>query len=94
MSDHIIGHIVHHFEVRENKFIVELDLLFTQLVIVGIDLIYHLSIKLHYPLKSLSYQASHRLIDLRNPCLLLLVLRLFLDLLLVLLEGLADREHL
>ncbi len=61
---HVIGNVIENLKIGMDKFVVELDFFFSQLVIITIDFIDQLSVEIDEPFESLPYQASHTLVNL------------------------------
>ncbi len=73
--DHVVGDIIENLEIGMDKFVVELDFLFSELMVIAIDFIDQLSVEIDKSFEPLSYQASHTLVNL----VLLLLLNEFLS---------------
>lgn len=62
MDYHALAQIVKHAQVRVDQLIVELYLLFSQLVVVGVYLVYELPVEINQLFEFLLQQASHALL--------------------------------
>ena len=64
MANHILRHLVHDLEIGVHEFVVEFDLVISELVVVGVDLVDELSIQLQNLLEFLPQQTFCTLVDL------------------------------
>lgn len=62
MDDHALAQVVQHAQVGMDQLVVKLDLLFGQLVVVGVHLVYQLAVEVYQLLELLLQQAPHALL--------------------------------
>jgi hypothetical protein len=83
-GNHVVGHVVEDFQVGVNEFVVELDFIFCEFVVVAVDFVDQLAIEIDHSFELFSDQAAHAFVDF----VFLLVFDEFLGLVDVLGEGL------
>jgi hypothetical protein len=63
LGNHVVGHVVEHFQVGVNEFVVELDFVFGQFVVVAVDLVDQLAVEIDHSFELFPDQASHAFVD-------------------------------